>query len=97
MSFNHDQASQNYKVDLSRLQNSKLRFGREVLQQFQGEGSFPAIVKVAKEHYQPPGVEIRAWVSPSLFTATIRLEMLDGLECDPLVVGIEPAFRLRSS
>jgi hypothetical protein len=46
------------------------------------------IIKVAQPGYIPDYVNVRARISPNLFTATVKEEDLCRLEADPLVVSL---------
>ena len=51
-------------------------------------------VKVAEEGYVPSGVNVRAQISPNLFTATVTEKDLHRLEEDPRVVSLGTPRRL---
>jgi hypothetical protein len=91
----HDNSSK-YRVEYVPPESSKLKLSGEALRQLNQEAFLVATVKVAKERYVPSGVEIRTWISPSIFTANIPREILDRLLDDPAVVAIEPVYTLRS-
>jgi hypothetical protein len=91
----HDNTSR-YKVEYVSPERSKLKLSDEVLRESNQGDFLLATVKVAEEGYVPAGIEVRTRVSPLIFTANIPHEMLDGLERDPAVVSIEPAYKLRS-
>lgn len=91
----HDSTSK-YRVEYIPPGSSKLKLSGEALRELNQESFLVATVKVAKEGYIPSGIEIRTWISPSIFTANIPHEMLDRLEGDPAVVSIEPVYKLRS-
>ena len=85
-----------YRVEYSTTGKSKLRLSEEALRELNQEACLVATVKVAQEGYIPSGVEIRTWISPIIFTANISPEVLERLQGDPLVVSIEPVYKLRS-
>jgi hypothetical protein len=91
----HDNTSK-YRVEHVSPESSKLKLSGEALRALSQEDFLVAAVKVAKEGYIPPGIEVRTWISPSIFTANIPREILDRLEGDPGVVSIEPVYKLRS-
>ncbi|NJM70967.1 MAG: hypothetical protein HC862_12475 [Scytonema sp. RU_4_4] len=91
----HDNTSK-YRVEYVPPENSKLKLSGEALRQLNQEAFLVATVKVAKEGYIPSGIEIRTWISSSIFTANIPREILARLEGDPAVVSIEPVYKLRS-
>lgn len=91
----HDNTSK-YRVEYVLPERSKLKLNGEALRESSQETFLIATVKVAKEGYIPSGIEVRTWISPSIFTANIPREILDRLEGDPTVVSIEPVYKLRS-
>lgn len=95
MSLDKQSNTSEYRLKHVPTEKSKLKLGTEVLGEMDQETLLVATVKVTQEGYVPSGVEIRTWISPTIFTANIRREMLDHLEDDPGVVSIEPAYKLR--
>jgi len=83
------------RVEYVSPESSKLKLSSEALRALDREDFLVATVKVAKEGYIPTGIEVRTWISPSIFTANIPREMLERLDDDPAVVSIEPAYKLR--
>lgn len=96
MSSDRQDNTSKYRVEYVPPESSKLKLSGEALRQLDREAFLVATVKVAKERYVPSGVEIRTWISPSIFTANIPREILDRLLDDPAVVAIEPVYKLRS-
>lgn len=96
MSSDKQDNTSQYRVEYVTPDNSKLRLSGEAFRELNQEAFLVATVKVAKEGYVPSGVEIRTWISPSIFTANIPYEILEGLEDDPAVVAVEPVYKLRS-
>lgn len=47
------------------------------------------VVEVAEAGYHPAGVDVRAQISDTIFTATVATADLAGLDRDPLVVAVE--------
>ena len=78
------------------LDTRRLRLSGKSLKKLNQEGSFITTVRVSQKGYVPSGVEVRTWISPSIFTANIPFEALGELEQDPAVVAIEPVYNLRS-
>ncbi|MBA9071717.1 transposase, partial [Methylobacterium sp. RAS18] len=54
----------------------------------QGE-NLPAIVTVAEPGYVPPGVQVRSWTGPNLYTANVSSQALEQVAKDPQVVSME--------
>lgn len=54
----------------------------------------PAVVEVTEPGYRPSGVDVRATITDTLFTARIRPSALASLDQDPRVVSIELGNRL---
>ena len=52
------------------------------------------VVEVAEPGYRPAGVDVRAQISDTLFTATVTTAGLAGLDRDPRVVAVELGSRL---
>ena len=96
MSSNEHDNTSKYRVEYVTPESSKLKLSGEILRELNQKAFLVATVKVAKEGYVPSGIEVRTWVSPLIFTATIPCEILDRLESDPAVVSIEPVYKLRS-
>lgn len=86
----------NYRVEQVTPKYSKLRLSGETLRKLDREEPLVATIKVSQKGYVPSGVEIRARISPLIFTANIPYEILERLEQDPAVVAIEPVSNLRS-
>jgi hypothetical protein len=53
-----------------------------------------AVVEVTKPGYRPSGVDVRAVITDTLFTAVVRPSALAGLDQDPHVVSVELGSRL---
>ena len=85
-----------YKVEYVNPENSKLQLSGESLKDLRQEDPLVATVKVSQEGYVPSGVEVRARISPLIFTANIPLNVLEQLQQDPAVVAIEANYKLRS-
>ncbi len=96
MSSDKQDNTSKYRVEYVTPKHSKLRLSGEALRKLDREEPLVATVKVSKEGYMPSGVEVRAWIGPSIFTANIPSEVLEQLEQDPAVVAIEPVYNLRS-
>lgn len=96
MSSDPHENTSKYRVEYVSPESSKLKLSSEALQSLDREDFLVATVKVVKEGYIPPGIEVRTWISPSIFTANIPREILERLDDDPAVVSIEPAYKLRS-
>ena len=96
MSSDKQNNTAKYRVEYVTPEYSKLRLSGESLKKLNQEESFMATVRVSQEGYVPSGVEVRTWISPSIFTANIPHEVLEQLEQDPVVVVIEPVYNLRS-
>jgi predicted DNA-binding transcriptional regulator len=94
-SDNQDNTSE-YRVEYVTPENSKLRMSEEAFRKLDQEAFLVATVKVSQEGYVPPGIEVRTWIGPLIFTANIPREVLEQLEQDPAVVTIEPVYNLRS-
>lgn len=54
----------------------------------------PLLLKVRTPGYVPPGVDVRARVSPTLLTVTATRSVVRGLETDPEIVAISPSTKL---
>jgi hypothetical protein len=52
------------------------------------------VIEVAEPGYRPAGVDVRAVLSETLFTATVAAADLAGLDRDPRVVAVELGGRL---
>lgn len=61
-----------------------------------GQHVLTAIVKVARAGYVPEGLEVRARVSPELFTAALDPADLPRIVSDPEVIAVEPAWSLHA-
>ena len=96
MSSDPHENTSKYRVEYVTPESSKLKLSEEALRSLNREDSLVATVKVAKEGYIPPGIEVHTWISSSIFTANIPREILERLDDDPAVVSIEPAYKLRS-
>jgi hypothetical protein len=96
MSSNKQDNTSKYRVEYITPKHSKLRLSGEALRKLDREEPLVATVKVSQEGYVPSGVEVRTWISPSIFSANIPPEVLAQLEEDPAVVAIEPVYNLRS-
>lgn len=96
MSSDEQNNTSKYRVEYVTPEHSKLRLSGA----FQGKpnqaASLVATIKVSQEEYVPSGVEVRARISPLIFTAVIPYEVLEQLQEDPAIVVIEPAYRLHS-
>lgn len=64
---------------------------------FGDDERFAAFIEVAEPGYIPATAELRAAVSPRLFTADVRKGDLERLQRDPRVRSIEPTERLGSN
>lgn len=53
-------------------------------------------MKVARPHYVPPGVAVRAQISPQLFTSVIAANRLHDLDDDPEVQSFSINQALRT-
>ena len=96
MSSDEQNDTAKYRVEYVTPEYSKLRLSGKSLKKLNQEGSFITTVRVSQKGYVPSGVEVRTWISPSIFTANIPFEALGELEQDPAVVAIEPVYNLRS-
>ena len=63
----------------------------------QEDEAVEVIIKVRKENYAPPGIDIRAQIDPCLFTCRIPAKSLQVLEDDPNVVSVALGKKLRVS
>lgn len=95
MSSDKQDNTSKYRVEYVTPEKSKLQLSGEALRDLNQEGFLVATVKVSQEGYVPSGVEVRTWISPSIFTANIPHEVLDRLHDDPAIVAIEPTYKLR--
>lgn len=95
MSSDPHENTSKYRVEYVSPENSKLKLSGEALRALNREDFLVATVKVAKEGYVPPGIEVRTWINQSIFTGNIPREILERLDEDPAVVSIEPAYKLR--
>lgn len=84
-----------YRVEYVTPEHSKLKLSGELSEEPNQEARLVATIKVSQEGYVPPGVEVRAWISPLIFTAVIPYEVLNQLQQDPAIVVVEPAYKLR--
>ena len=96
MSPDQQDNTANYRVEQVTPKYSKLRLSGEALRNLDREEPLVATIKVSQKGYVPSGVEVRARISPLIFTANIPYEVLAQLEQDPAVVAIEPVSNLRS-
>lgn len=96
MSSEKQDNTSKYRVEYVTPKPSKLRLSGETLRKLDREDPLVATVRVSQEGYVPYGVEVRARISPSIFTANISPKVLEKLEEDPAVVAIEPVDNLRS-
>jgi hypothetical protein len=96
MSSNKQDNTSKYRVEYITPKHSKLRLSGEALRKLNQQEPLVATVKVSHEGYVPSGVEVRTWISPSIFSANIPPEILARLEQDPAVVAIEPVYNLRA-
>ncbi len=96
MSSDQQDNTANYRVEQVTPKYSKLRLSGEALRKLEREEPVVATIKVSQKGYVPSGVEVRARISPLIFTANIPHEVLAQLEQDPAVVVIEPVSNLRS-
>lgn len=94
MSSDEQNNTSEYRVEYSTPEYSKLRLSGASRGELNQEAPFVATIKVSQEGYVPAGVEVRTRVSPLIFTAVIPYELLDQLQQDPLVLVIEPAYKL---
>jgi hypothetical protein len=53
-----------------------------------------AMVEVSASNYVPRGVELREWISPTMFTALIHANDLDDVLADEKVVLVQPSSSL---
>lgn len=68
----------------------KIHVSSRQLAEFQHRGDdVAAIVKVATPGYVPPGVQVRSWTGPNLYTANVSAEALHQVAQDPEVVSVE--------
>lgn len=95
MSSDNQDNTSKYRVEYVTPEHSKLRLSREALRESHQAEPLMATVKVSQAGYVPSGVQVRTWISPSIFTANIPREILDQLQNDPAVVAIEPTYKLR--
>lgn len=96
MSSDSHENTSKYRVEYVSPESSKLKLSGEALRALNREDFLVATLKVAKEGYIPTGIEVRTWISKSIFTANIPREILECLDDDPAVISIEPAYKLRS-
>lgn len=96
MSSHNQDKSPDYRVEYRMPEGTKLKSGEEVLDEQNQDVFLVATIKVSEAGYIPAGVEVRARISPLIFTANIPPEVLPQLEQDPIVLAIEPAQNLRS-
>jgi hypothetical protein len=86
-----------YRIEYVAPENSKLKLSGDALKALEQENFLVATIKVDRNGYIPPGIEIRTRISPLIFTANIPREMLKCLLDDPAVISIEPACELTPS
>jgi hypothetical protein len=78
------------KVELDEAVLPKLRATPRQLASTQAAGkAVPAILRVAQSGYVPPGVEPRAWIEPTLYTANVSPAALEQLAHDPGIIACE--------
>ena len=53
-----------------------------------------AVFKVHQAHYVPPGVEVRARVDATHFTAQLRLDRIQDVNNDPKVAAVSLSKKL---
>lgn len=97
MASDKQNSTTRYRVRSIPRQSPKLRLRTESYRQENPNDLLAATIKVAHEKYVPPGVQVRAWVSPFIFTANVYQQSLAALEKDLEVVAIETTQSLRSS
>ncbi|MEC4811755.1 MAG: hypothetical protein SAK29_00475 [Scytonema sp. PMC 1069.18] len=91
-----DNRRSQYRIEYIRLGIEKLNLSQEAVEQLKQNKLITATIKVARPGYVPEGVEVRAHISPEIFTANIPDSMLHQLQDDPEVVSIQTAGHLRS-
>jgi hypothetical protein len=94
MSSDEQNNTSKYRVEYVTPEHSKLRLSGTSQEKPNQAASLVATIKVSQEEYVPSGVEVRARISPLIFTAVIPYEVLEQLQEDPAIVVIEPAYRL---
>ncbi len=62
-----------------------------------GDTSAAAIVKVRSADYVPPGIDLRARISPYLFTADVTEADLSRMQADDDVVSVSFARRIKEA
>jgi hypothetical protein len=60
-----------------------------------GDAAVEMIVKVKTPGYVPPGISVRAQISPTLLTATVSPAARAQLEKDPEVISMATADRIQ--
>jgi hypothetical protein len=91
-----DKHRSQYRIEYVNPSVEKLNLSQEALEQSEQKKLITATIKVARPGYVPEGVELRAHISPEIFTANIPDSMVDQLQDDPDVVSIQTAGHLRS-
>jgi hypothetical protein len=77
-----------------RYEKVRARTTRPLDDEIAADQPLPAVVEVAEPGYRPPGLDVRAVITDTLFTATVRPSALADLDRDPRVVSIELGSRL---
>ncbi len=96
MSLDNQNSPKKYQVRSVPSKSAKYSLRPQSCQQKNPNELLAATIKVAREKYVPPGVQVRAWISPCIFTANIYRQSLDALKNDREVVTIETSQNLRS-
>ena len=97
MSLDKQNPTTKYRVRSIPSSSTKYRLRPQSCKQENPNDLLAATIKVAHEKYVPPGVQVRTWISPFIFTANIYQQSLDALKNDLKVVAIETSQNLRSS
>ena len=91
-----DNRSSKYKIEYINPGAKKLNLSQEAFEQLDQNDLITATIKVALPGYIPHRVEVRAQISPEIFTANIHYSVLQQLQDDPEVISIQPTSNLRS-
>lgn len=91
-----DNRNSQYQIKYMKLDAEKTQLSQASLEQLEHNNLITATIKVARPGYVPQGVEVRAQISPKIFTANLRSAVLEKLQNDPEVISIQPAKHLRS-
>jgi len=72
-----------------RYRKVRARASRPCDEELAADRPMTAVVEVTEPGYRPPGVLVRAAITDTLFTATVRPSALATLDEDPRIVSVE--------